>query len=62
MSEKTETKLRRFRTTDELWNNFEKAVEESPDPEADRSKVLRTFMRWYIGEPGAELPKRPLDK
>lgn len=54
-------KPRRFVTTDELWEQFAQAVTESPDPEADRSKVLRTFVRWYVGEPGAELPKRPAD-
>ncbi|MFJ9558233.1 hypothetical protein ACIRPH_30885 [Nocardiopsis sp. NPDC101807] len=54
-------KPRRFVATDELWEKFELAVKKSPDPEADRSKVLRTFVRWYVGEPGAELPKRPAD-
>lgn len=50
---------RRFRTTDELWARFAGAVAASPDPEADMSKVLRTFVRWYVGEPGAKLPERP---
>lgn len=51
--------LRRFRTTDELWERFGDAVERSPDPEADMSKVLRQFVRWYVNEPGAALPRRP---
>lgn len=59
MADKAPSGLRRFRTTDELWERFERAVEASPDAEADRSKVLRTFIRWYIGEPGARLPDRP---
>lgn len=56
------TSLRKFRTTDDLWERFSQAVENSPDPEADRSKVLRGLIRWYAGEPGAELPKRPEPK
>ncbi|PJN22401.1 hypothetical protein [Kitasatospora sp. CB02891] len=59
MAEKAPSGLRRFRTTDELWARFEAAVDASPDAEADRSKVLRSFIRWYIGEPGARLPERP---
>lgn len=59
MNEKTA--LRRFRTTDDLWERFGEAVTQA-DPEADRSKVLRNFIRWYIGEPGAQLPKRPARK
>lgn len=59
MTEKAPAGLRRFRTTDELWERFGRAVEEGPDAEADRSKVLRNFIRWYIGEPGARLPDRP---
>lgn len=54
--------LRRFRAPDELWERFSSAVQCSPDPEADRSKVLRQFLRWYAGEPGAELPRRPEGK
>lgn len=56
------TGLRRFRTTDELWTRFAGAVADSPDPEADMSKVLRAFVRWYVGEPGAKLPERPAEK
>lgn len=53
--------LRRFRAPDELWERFGDAVKRSPDPEADMSKVLRQFCRWYAGDPGAELPKRPAE-
>lgn len=52
------TPLRKFRADDPLWEAFSAAVANSPDPEADRAKVLRQFMRWYAGLPGAELPKR----
>jgi hypothetical protein len=53
------TEVRRFRTTDELWRRFSEAVDRSPDPEADMSKVLRAFVRWYVHDPGAKLPERP---
>ena len=59
MAEKSPGGLRRFRTTDELWERFGEAVNKSPDPEADMSKVLRAFVRWYVGESGAKLPERP---
>lgn len=54
-----ETVLRKFRITPELWEKFGDAVDRSPDAEADMSKVLRQFIRWYAGEPGAKLPERP---
>lgn len=41
-----------------LWDAFGDAVAKA-DPESDRAKVLRTFMRWYVGEQGARLPERP---
>lgn len=53
---------RKFRADKDLWDGFGEAVECGPDPEADRSKVLRQFMRWYSGEPGARLPERPEPK
>lgn len=59
MPEKQTGGLRRFRTTDELWERFSAAVERSPDPEADMSKVLRAFVRWYVHDSGAKLPERP---
>ena len=59
MAAKEKTEVRRFRTTDDLWESFSGAVERGPDPEADMSKVLRAFVRWYVGEPGAKLPERP---
>lgn len=53
------TNFRKFRTTDDLWERFGDAVNRSPDPEADMSKVLRSLIRWYAGEDGAKLPERP---
>lgn len=50
--------LRKFRTDDDLWERFTTAVENSPDPEADRSKVLRALVRWYAGDTD-QLPPRP---
>jgi hypothetical protein len=35
-----------------LWVRFGVAV-------GDRAAALRAFMRWYLREPGAKLPKRP---
>jgi hypothetical protein len=55
------TPYRKFRADDELWQSFGAAVEHSPDPEADMSKVLRQLVRWYAGEPGAKLPDRPAE-
>lgn len=53
------TPYRKFRADDELWDEFGRAVVASLDEEADRSSVLRQFMRWYAGRPGARLPERP---
>lgn len=62
MTQKSTNKPRRFIASDEMWDEFQKAVEQAPDPEADRSKVIRALIRWYIGNPDSELPKRPVDK
>lgn len=62
MTSKSTNKPRRFIASDDLWEKFAQAVEQGPDPEADRSKILRALVRWYVGEPGAELPKRPADR
>lgn len=59
MPAKEKTELRRFRTTNDLWKRFGEAVEASGDPEADMSKVLRAFVRWYVHESGTKIPDRP---
>ncbi|WP_306358667.1 MULTISPECIES: hypothetical protein [unclassified Nocardia] len=51
--------VRQFRAPQDLWDDYGDAVEHSPDPEADMSKVLRAFLRWYARQPGAKLPERP---
>lgn len=55
------TPLQKFRADKELWERFGQSVTAGPDAEADRSKVLRQFMRWYNNESGARLPERPAD-
>lgn len=44
---------------DGLAERFADAVDRSPDPEADMSKILRQFARWYAGDPGVKRPERP---
>lgn len=56
---KAPANFRKFRAPADLWERFGTAVANSPDPEADMSKVLRQFLRWYTGEPGAQQPERP---
>ncbi|MEW1659943.1 hypothetical protein [Streptomyces sp. NPDC093707] len=40
---------------DDLWTEFEIATKQQG---SDRSAELRRFMEWYVGRPGATLPKR----
>lgn len=49
---------RTIRFEDDLWNAFGDAVERN-EPPKDRSEVLRDFMRWYVGEKGVRMPRRP---
>jgi hypothetical protein len=51
------TPFRRVRMDVEMWDAFGKAIEQA-EPELDRSKVIREFVRWYIGETNS-LPRRP---
>jgi hypothetical protein len=41
-----------LRMDPELWEAFGTAT-------PDRSGTLREFVRWYIREPGAKMPRRP---
>jgi len=50
------TDRRTIRVEPDLWDEFGVAADAQPDK---RSGVLREFMRWYLGKPGAELPSRP---
>lgn len=49
------TDRRTIRVDPELWDEFGEATR--PDPDG-RSGVLRSFMRWYLRKPNAELPGR----
>ena len=50
------TPVRNLRAEDDLWGSFGAACAAAG---IDRSTALRDFMRWYMREPGAKLPKRP---
>lgn len=52
-----ETPLQRIRVDEPLWKDFGAA---STSVGSDRSKVIRQFMEWFAGHPGAELPERPV--
>jgi hypothetical protein len=52
------TPVQRFRLDGDLWEQFDEAVRHA-DAGADRSKVLRQFVAWFVREPGAKLPSRP---
>jgi hypothetical protein len=45
-----------IRVDEALWDRF---AEAATVDESDRSAVLREFIRWYIREPGAKMPRRP---
>jgi hypothetical protein len=52
----THTPRQTIRVDADLWAAFG----ERADP--DRSSVLREFMRWYTGQPGAKIPRPPKDE
>jgi hypothetical protein len=52
------TDRRGIRVDRSLWQRFGQATVERED---GRSGVLREFMRWYLGDEGAQLPQRPSD-
>ncbi|MET0415809.1 MAG: hypothetical protein ABW022_07290 [Actinoplanes sp.] len=41
-----------FTIDGKLWEDFGKLV-------GNRSEVLRQFIAWYVGKPGAKMPRRP---
>lgn len=49
--------LRRIKIPQDLWDEFGETVKRS-DPELDRTKAIRQFVRWFNGE-AVELPRRP---
>jgi hypothetical protein len=40
----------------QLWDAFDQSAKAAG---SDRSALLRQFMEWHTGQPGAELPVRP---
>lgn len=49
------TPARQMRIGDE-WYDFDLAAKAQ---DSERAAVIRDFIDWYIGKPGAELPQRP---
>lgn len=45
------------RIDSDLWARFGDATERA-EPPTDRSTALRDFVKWYLRERGAKLPKR----
>lgn len=50
----THTPHRMVRIGDERWNRFGLLA-----GVRERSRVINEFVAWYVGEPGAKLPRRP---
>jgi hypothetical protein len=50
----THTPHRMVRISDDRWSKFGALV-----GLRERSRVINEFVAWYVGEPGAKLPKRP---
>ena len=50
------TPMRAFRLAEALWIRFGEAARTAG---TDRGTVLRQMIKWYLREPGAQLPKRP---
>lgn len=47
------TPLQNIRVDRDLWETFRRTAE------PNRSAVLREYIRWYVREPGAKMPRRP---
>lgn len=57
MANQHKEKLRGIRGVDDaLWNDLDHAAQAV---RGDRSKVTKQLWEWFVGRPGAELPKRP---
>lgn len=41
---------------DQLWEDFDAATKRVA---SDRSAITREFWEWFVGRPGARVPKRP---
>jgi hypothetical protein len=55
MPNQPRTPARQMRIGDE-WYDFDLAAKAQS---SERAAVIRGFIDWYIGKPGAELPERP---
>lgn len=53
MPNQPKTPIQRFRLDAELWQRFGDIAR------PNRSAVLVEFVRWYVRERGAAMPKRP---
>jgi Arc/MetJ family transcription regulator len=49
------TTRRTIRVDADLWT---RAGEQAVEGGTDRATVIKEFLRWYVGEPDAELPGR----
>jgi hypothetical protein len=49
------TPLRQLRIPDDEWKPFGQAV-----GDRERTRVVREFIRWYLGREDADLPERPV--
>ena len=59
MANQHKEKLRGVRQIDDdLWTDLGKAA---ADLGTDRSAITRQLYEWFVGRPGAQLPKRPAD-
>ncbi|MEV7319576.1 hypothetical protein [Streptomyces sp. NPDC093970] len=57
MANRHKEKLRGIRGIDDaLWADLDHAAQGAG---SDRSKVTKQLWEWFVGRPGAELPKRP---
>lgn len=54
--EGTGSKPRTIRMEQDLWNRLGPAALANGH---DRSGLIKQFVRWYLSEPGAQLPQRP---
>jgi len=50
------TQHRSVRISDEDWADLDAAAKSAA---TDRGTLIKQFIRWYLGRPGAELPPRP---
>jgi hypothetical protein len=57
MADDSDSRPRTIRMPQRLWDALGPAAQTTHG--LDRSGLLRQFARWYLNEPGAQLPQRP---